>query len=304
MKIILIVAMTLGLASSPRSAPHKFEDDFVERTLAIVIRDNVATAEYSIGLNESTLNQLLDQWEKEAALKQPTPSKSSTAHPAQSPDDSKSDTQTKTFIAPKPVSKTKISESNSAIQSAAKVEPNDHEKSSSEHLPTSPGSTSQSSAKAPIDGSSEESDQDKSEPHDDENPIHERLLVALKKNGPDQIAQRIVVTCDGQPLKIKDVTASPAARHPFILTVKFEFEIPPLKSAKLEISDKNFRHQTGAVRYAIKALGSTMLVKSNKAPIIIRAQRVELAGLSEKETISETSISAKILLMSNSDKED
>jgi len=101
------------------------------------------------------------------------------------------------------------------------------------------------------------------------------------------------------------VKASPAPRHPFNLVVRFEFELPPTKSVQLDIADTNFLRQTGAVRYAIKAVGSTMLVKSNAAPIIIRAKRVELVGLSRKETVSATSISAKILLMSNSsNKED
>ena len=165
-----------------------------------------------------------------------------------------------------------------------------------------PGATT-SAATTSVTKPTEESEE-KSLPHDDENPIHERLLAVLKSVGPDQIARRIQITCDDQPLKVKNVQASPAPRHPFNLVVKFEFELPPTRSGQLDIVDKNFRQQTGAVRYAIKALGSTMLVKSNAAPIIIRAKRVELAGLSRKETVSETSISAKILLMSNSDKED
>ena len=315
MKTILIVALTLGLAASSPSAPHKFEDGFVERTLAIVIRDNAATAEYSIALNQSTLNELLDQWKKEADSRQPEPSESTSAKTTaklQSCDGSKSDTETETFIDPKPDSRIEISEPESTTQSSPKLHPKLHTKGGEdsqterpqEQNRQAPEATSSPAATTSVAQPADESEEEKSLPHDDENPIHERLLAELKSIGPDQIAQRIQINCDGQPLKIKNVVASPAPRHPFNLKVKFEFELPPTKSAQLDIVDNNFRQQTGAVRYAIKALGSTMLVKSNAAPIIIRAKRVELAGLSEKETVSETSISAKILVMSNSDKDD
>jgi len=281
--------------------------------LAIVIRDNVATAEYSIGLNESTLTELLAQWEKsEADSSQPEPLESTNADPAQSPDVSKPDPPTGTFIDPKPDSKTEISDPESKIQSNPKLKPGETEAGSQtkagrvlNRQTSSP--SAELTANSAVDESTGEPHQGKSLPQNDEedkNPIHERLLATLKRMGPKQISRRIHVNCDGKPLKIKNVEASPAPRHPFNLVVKFEFELPLTKSVQLDIADTNFLRQTGAVRYAIKAAGSTMLVKSNAAPIIIRAKRVELAGLSRKETVSKTSISAKILLVSNSNKED
>ena len=89
----------------------------------------------------------------------------------------------------------------------------------------------------------------------------------------------------------------------FNLIVKFEFEIPDLKSAKLKIQDHNFLQYNGAIRNALKTRGSSMLVRSDTAPIIVRAQRHELKGLSQKEASTRTSISADILIMSKLNKE-
>lgn len=285
MKTILLVGLTLGLAMAPRSAPHKFEDGFVERTLAIVIRDNVATAEYSIGLNESTLNDLLQHWknsEEAAGIKEPTDlpalPETSTPLPTQSSEQQSSD---KSPAAP-------VSNTQTNDEPAEKIASSPESESAKTQPTTAPAETS---------GSDDQSS-------DLENPIHEQLLAELQKSGPTQIARQILITCQGKPLEIKNISASPAPRHPFNLVVRFEFEIPAVKSAQLLIEDQNFRQQTGAVRYAIKALGGTMLVKSNVAPIIVRAQRRELAGLSKKESLSETSISAQILIMSNSEEDD
>jgi len=41
---------------------HEFEDGFVERSVAVVVRDNVARIEYSIGLNPTTREALIDFW--------------------------------------------------------------------------------------------------------------------------------------------------------------------------------------------------------------------------------------------------
>ncbi len=42
---------------------HEFEDGFVERSVAVVVRDNVARLEYSIGLNPNTRQQLIKFWQ-------------------------------------------------------------------------------------------------------------------------------------------------------------------------------------------------------------------------------------------------
>ena len=63
-----VVSLTLLLVTLPsKSGAHEFEDGFVERSVAVVIRDNIAIVEYSIGLNPDTKVQLIDFWMSQAA---------------------------------------------------------------------------------------------------------------------------------------------------------------------------------------------------------------------------------------------
>ena len=60
---VAIVSLTLLLLILPvKSEAHEFEDGFVERSVAVVIRDNVAHVVYSIGLNPTTKDQLIEFW--------------------------------------------------------------------------------------------------------------------------------------------------------------------------------------------------------------------------------------------------
>jgi hypothetical protein len=63
MKPIAFIVLLLILPGSTALAPHKFEDGFVERTMAVIIRDDTAYVEYSVGLNETTLTQIVEEWE-------------------------------------------------------------------------------------------------------------------------------------------------------------------------------------------------------------------------------------------------
>ena len=42
---------------------HEFEDGFIERSVAVVVRDNIARLEYSLGLNPNTRQQLIEFWQ-------------------------------------------------------------------------------------------------------------------------------------------------------------------------------------------------------------------------------------------------
>ena len=46
------------------SKSHRFEDDFVERTLAVIVRGNKAEITYSLGLNKKTTEKILKKWSK------------------------------------------------------------------------------------------------------------------------------------------------------------------------------------------------------------------------------------------------
>ena len=64
--LFCLIAIVGALAESGASTfvqprlPHVYPDGFVERSLAIVIRDGRAYGEYSIGLNESTAGRVLE----------------------------------------------------------------------------------------------------------------------------------------------------------------------------------------------------------------------------------------------------
>ena len=321
MKIIFLITLTLGLVTTGPT-PHEFEDGFVERTLAIVIRDDVATAEYSIALNETTLQNLLDRWQKTEASNPPA---SAQPESAKTPGPTKTDAQSKALIEPSSHRQTPNPhlEPPGADQSRAELRSTKPENSAATTAQPQRrgvgqwGEPTLDSEVSPLDDqgtSNNTATGGVNEPDAKhvEIPIPEDLLESLRKLGPSQITRQIRITCNGQPLQIKNVSADAAPRHPFNLVVQFEFQIPAdaipdktapdddsVKSAQLKIEDQNFRQQTGAIRYALKTLGSTMLLKSDAAPILVRAQRHELAGLSKKETAIQTSISAEILFTSN-----
>ncbi len=309
MKTVLSIALTLLAVAYP--APHEFEDGFVERTFAIVIRDNLATAEYSIALNESTLKEILDQWQSPEVGQTPK-----NKQPSLETATIKPDAGSGPLIAPAEGSLAKSHELDQLKTERDKTEArlNQPEKSASApsvHSDEAGREDLLSQIKSPGRLSSgfgfdlEKTAQSTNDPGSQhlDAPIPEELLALLNKQGPSQIAGQIVITCNGQSLKIKNVSAAAAPRHPFNLIVKFEFEIPDLKSAKLKIQDHNFLQYNGAIRNALKTRGSSMLVRSDTAPIIVRAQRHELKGLSQKEASTRTSISADILIMSKLNKE-
>ncbi len=59
---------------------HELADGFVERSVAVKVRNNLATIEYSIGLNPKTRQQLIEFWASQSSLlpKQREPSDAQT----------------------------------------------------------------------------------------------------------------------------------------------------------------------------------------------------------------------------------
>lgn len=243
--LLLVIA---GFCSTP---VHKFEDDFVERTMAVIVRDQRAIVEYSVGLNANTLEDVLQDWDKNA----------------QPGDDSIPPPQSSTTNQP-------------PTKKVAKAGSERSTKSSSDPVP---------------DIAAASAGQD-SETGDSAHQIDADLLNRFKRLAPQRILDRIEVTCNGQTIIPHSLTLGPAPQHPFVLVVKFEFDLPPGNANDLQIRDKNFRSQSGAVRYALKAKGNAMLLKSNQAPILIRAQRVELAGLSPEQTEQSTTTNCRLAI--------
>lgn len=67
----LISALSLTMATvacSNCADAHQFEDGFVERTVAVRIRDRMGTLEYSFGLNDATMEKFRNNWPNDQAL--------------------------------------------------------------------------------------------------------------------------------------------------------------------------------------------------------------------------------------------
>ena len=105
----------------------------------------------------------------------------------------------------------------------------------------------------------------------DEQQFKSILLREIKKG--------ISVSLQGKKIELADGKAVQSPKHHFSYLVEFNFDIPSGNSNELEIEDKNFQEMDSAARYSLKALGSTILVKSNVAPIIVRAKRHELQSV-------------------------
>ena len=69
--VCLVFAM---FTTTSEVSGHEFEDGFVERSVAVVVRGNVARLEYSIGLNPNTRQQLIEFWQTTSCAIEPTES--------------------------------------------------------------------------------------------------------------------------------------------------------------------------------------------------------------------------------------
>jgi hypothetical protein len=78
--------------------------------------------------------------------------------------------------------------------------------------------------------------------------------------------------------------------------VQFKFKIPAGEKSTLTFFDGNFAELNGAIRLAIKTSGRAMLLRSNAAPILLRADRVELGELDAKERQASCALSATIVV--------
>ena len=136
-------------------------------------------------------------------------------------------------------------------------------------------------------------------------------------------AGRLKLACNGQQVALSKVSIEPAARHPFSVVVKFQFSVEAKQAideqakadnkkaagatskpdssqgsvVDFQVTDGLFSGHHGATRYALRSRGSTMVLQSNVAPALVRADRVEVvlgAGANEDEKPPE--IQAKLLV--------
>ncbi len=229
MKLIVAICALLTLGVSP--SPHKFENGFVERTMSVIVRSDTAYVEYSVGLNEPTLIDVLSEWKAESNPEATSAPQSGKARPT-----SRNQSQ---------------STSSESIEIAKSDQPtqSDSDSGTPESAVDLPGETLNQS--------------DDSASH----TIDDNMLEEFRKLSLAEIPRRLAITLDGQPVVVNSVSEGVAPRHPYTLSIKFQFKIPETKSSDLHIADSNFSQQTGAVRYALKASGDAMLLRSNVAPV-------------------------------------
>ena len=111
----------------------------------------------------------------------------------------------------------------------------------------------------------------------------------------DKISAGLKVSLNAKPIRLRKVSCEPSPRHHFSLVARYELELgKPKKPIELELVDENFTAYEGAVRYSLKAMGSAMVLQSNVAPIIVRAERYELANLPSEKRMEVCQIRAKL----------
>ena len=291
--VSLAVCLFGGLSGSV--CAHEYEDGFVERSLTITIRDGVGYGEYQIGLNANTAAQVLklaEQLRQQARLASATQQQSSAAGETATAVEASTDPLVELNpVVDKPDAVSKVDVTPKAVppkEESPKVVPN-------QSVGTGVGE-------------------------------HLTDLAMIKRFGELQrqwFAGRLKLACNGQQVALSKVSIEPAARHPFSVVVKFQFSVEAKQAideqgkadnkkaagatskpdssqgsvVDFQVTDGLFSGHHGATRYALRSRGSTMVLQSNVAPALVRADRVEVvlgAGANEDEKPPE--IQAKLLV--------
>ena len=278
MKFLSLICVLLAsgtISASVMTRVHKFENGFVERSIAIVVRDKTAHIVYSVGLNELTVRELLANWEpfSPGQTVGPDSTKSEVQQNPESerfgdqrPANSTGQAETSPRSPSQPSTKATVS---SGVDPSADTRPKPTEKPTSSKRPQ-------------LENSSED------------HVIPPDLLLKFKELAPVAIANGMKISCNGKPITIDYVNAGPPPRHPFTMSIEFTFQVPDSETCDLKISDDSFAQNNGAVRYALKAAGRAMLIQSDVAPILVRAERCDLTKLSKKERSLKTSVNARL----------
>ena len=228
----------LVLAALPANTPHVYPDNYIERSVSVVIRDDTARIEYSLAMNDTTIQRLIQQW--------------------QSPDE----------------------------KSEKINQPSNAETSSQESFDSGDAETKTDSPRSVQDGP-------KSDEDDFANDAN--LVAEFRKLVAEKVAADIRVKCNDQSVVIQEVNPDLPPRYHTTVTMQFEFKLPAEKLVDLSITDSNFSQYDGEARYALKVGGKLVLTKSNVAPILVRAKRIEFADLTESDRAQACQITAQIV---------
>lgn len=227
-----LIICLLTPASQP-AAPHVYADNYIDRSVSIVIRDQTARIEFSVAMNDTTIRRLMQQWQSPPMSEEPDSRASSTSK--------------------------NLEESQAVVPK---------EETATNRLPK--------------DASNEFANDSK-------------LVAEFRKVVATHIAKDLLVTFEKEPVTIREVNPDTPPRHHMSATVQFEFDLPASKIVDLSVVDSNFSNFDGGARYALKVGGNLVMSKSNVAPILVRADRIEFADLSKSARAQVCKIKAQIV---------
>lgn len=265
------VCGTLGLVLAicmvtPRSInrlwAHEFADGHVERAVSFVVRDRKGFVEYGVGCNPHTMAALLNKWRAndkaltEAELHD-SPEQSGAIHSPATP----VITSAKT-----------AGENPAATDFDTKMSTSEELSVKNKLSPTDPGK----SLTRPLTAQELE--------------IEKAFQTAVLT----EIAKQFEITCNGVRVNLTPHSVELSPRHHVNALAKLEFDLPPADRIRLVAHDLVFPDNGGAGRYALKPKGSTMLLRSNVAPILVRADRIDLNGLSPEMRAQKTTVDCEL----------
>lgn len=233
----LIVPFSLTLAtvlSTDQAGAHQFEDGYIERAVAVRIRDRHVRIEYSIGLNDATMKKFMHRWPNDQGLYEQFQQEQTENNAKPNPDDQKNDSPTEQPI------------------------------------------------NLPEDGSLV-------------NEID--LIRAFAKVATPQLKNGLRVLSNNQPLILKLVSATPSPKHHATLETVWTAQLPPDAMVELSVQDNNFLQQPGGIKYSLKTSGSSMTLRSNVAPILIRSTRIGLDSVTADQRLLAPGIKAGIRVL-------
>ena len=248
--IVHSIVCSVFLPAATKTAFHVYPDDYIDRSVSVVIRDDIARVEYSVAMNDSTIRKLLHQW-----------------------------------------GETKDEDQNSGLH------PFDNKSSEL------PSNVKQSTDESP----SIETDATDSDASEDEFSNDAELVAEFRKEVAKRVASELAINCQQQPITIGDeIDANLPPRYHTTATMKFEFRLPPGKALDLSIADSNFSEYGGCIRcalkftladcvYALKVGGKLVLTKSNVAPVLVRAKRIEFEGLTNERREKASRIEVQVV---------
>ena len=119
----------------------------------------------------------------------------------------------------------------------------------------------------------------------------------FKRSIAVQIPENLKLHLNGQSQKWNVESVSEYSKHHYDFVIKLTCELSGFDEIDLLIRDMNFSKLEGSARYALKSSGNSIISSSNVAPIIVRAKRLQMAGLKPDERHNSCKIKATIAEM-------